>query len=98
MSEDAKKKQASLDLDLKWLLNHEPGRRICWWLLDQAGLDGSGIFEDGFTSNSMTLSYIMGQRAHKVAILSALMAADKGALARIMEQHNRSRENDGTRN
>ena len=83
------KREAAFLLDVKWLLDHGPGRRIVWWILEQAG-----VFRDDFTSNSMTVSYIMGKRGLGLQLLKLLMDADTGALTRIMDQHERGKRDE----
>ena len=50
--------------DLQWLMGSEPGRRVVWRLLDEAG-----IFRSGFSPDALTIAFNAGMRERGLRLL-----------------------------
>lgn len=73
--------------DLQWLMGSEPGRRVVWRLLDEAG-----IFRSGFSPDALTMAFSAGMRERGLRLLHDTLHHCPGDYALMFAEQQRREE------
>lgn len=78
-----------LDLDFKWLMASERGRRLAYYLLDKAGVFRASIGRGLIPDIAIDMAYAEGQKSIGLAVLKRIeVVCPERYFQMIKEQHN----------
>ena len=78
-----------LDLDFKWLMASERGRRLAYHLLDKAGVFRASIGRGLIPDIALDMAYAEGQKSLGLAVMKRIEVLCPERFSQMMkEQHN----------
>lgn len=75
--------QQNEESDVEWLMSDKRGRRVCWRLMDQAG-----VYRTSFNSNAMQMAFAEGNRNYGLRILSMIHTVCPKMYSVMMKEQN----------
>lgn len=89
------KQSDQFELDFKWLMGSERGRRLAYRLLDKAGVFRASIGRGFIPDVSLDMAYAEGQKSLGLAVLKHIEVLCPERFSQMMKEHSNGKRNAG---